>query len=203
MSFEAIWSGSGRAGHLCIDVQVMFAEETEWHAPWLKRVLPAIEALVEREPARTVFTRFVPPANPEAAVGAWRDYYRRWESMTLDRLGPAPVALVPSLARYVPPARIFDKVVYSPWWNGELHAALRADNVDTLIVTGGETDVCVLTTVLGAIDLGYRIILPTDALFGSADETHDAVLALYSSRFGQQLATCSTEELLDNWERRP
>lgn len=27
----------------------------------------------------------------------------------------------------------------------------------------------------------------------------DAALTLFHSRFGQQLATCSTSELLDNW----
>ena len=201
MSFDIIWSGHEKAVHLCVDVQVMFAEETEWHALWLKRVLPAIEAIVEREPERTVFTRFVPPVTAEQASGAWRDYYRRWESMTRERLGDEPVELVPSLRRFVPPARVLDKPIYSPWLGSDLHQGLRSAGVDTLVVTGGETDVCVLTTVLGAIDLGYRVVVPTDAVFGSADQTHDAVVSLYASRFGQQLAVCSTQELLDNWER--
>jgi nicotinamidase-related amidase len=47
--------------HLCIDVQRMFAEETPWHAPWLRRVLPAIEELAGQTAGRTIFTRFLPP----------------------------------------------------------------------------------------------------------------------------------------------
>jgi Isochorismatase family len=105
----------------------------------------------------------------------WRHYYERWGSMTIDRLSPEMIGLVPELGRYVPPARIFDKHVYSPWTGTDLHPQLRGDGIDTVIITGGETDVCVLATMLGAIDWGFRVILVTDALCSSADETHDAI----------------------------
>lgn len=183
--------------HLCVDMQRMFAEPTEWHAPWLEGVLPAIEAIVEARPARTIFTRFIPPASAEEAHGAWQRYYRKWSSMTRDRLAPELLDLVPTLARHVPPAGLIDKHVYSPWFTPDLISTLRAAGADSVIVTGGETDVCVATTVLGAIDHGFRVILPTDAVFGSADETHDAMLRIFGSRFGQQLTTCATQDLLD------
>ena len=64
------------AVHLCIDMQTLFAERTDWHVPWLERVLPAVARLAEARRARTVLTRFVPPEHPEDAVGAWRRYYR-------------------------------------------------------------------------------------------------------------------------------
>ena len=35
---------------------------------------------------------------------------------------------------------------------------------DTVIVTGGETDMCVLSTVLGAADYGLRTIVVQDAV---------------------------------------
>ena len=185
--------------HICVDVQTMFAADTDWHTPWLGRVLPAIEAIVERDPAHTVFTRFIPPVGPDQAQGAWQDYYRRWPKMTRARLPDEMLEIVPLLHRYAPPARQLDKAIYSPWLQSKLHLGLRREGVDTLIVSGGETDVCVLATVLGAIDLGYRVILPTDAVFGSADQTHDAALTVYRSRFGQQLTACTTQDLLDNW----
>ena len=184
--------------HLCVDMQRMFAEPTEWHAPWLLGVLPAIEAIVDRRPARTIFTRFIPPSSADEAMGAWQAYYRKWSAMTRERLAPELLELVPSLARYVPPARQLDKNVYSPWFGSGLITALHADKIDTVIVTGGETDVCVATTVMGAIDHGFRVVLPTDAVFGSADETHDAMLRIFGSRFALQLTTCSTQDLLDD-----
>jgi hypothetical protein len=39
-----------------------------------------------------------------------------------------------------------------------------------------------------------------DAIFGSADQTHDAAVTVFHSRFGQQLTACTAQELLDDWE---
>jgi nicotinamidase-related amidase len=53
-------------------------------------------------------------------------------------------------------------------------AHLRGLKADTLIVSGGETDICLLATVRGAVDRGYRVALATDALCSSSNETHEA-----------------------------
>jgi nicotinamidase-related amidase len=163
------------AVHLCVDMQRMFAEGTEWKMPWLDRVLPNILSIT---PPTQNFTRFIPARKkPGQGVGMWRHYYERWGSMTIDQLGAEMIELVPDLAKFVPPARTYDKHVYSPWTGSNLHQQLRSAGSDTVIITGGETDVCVLATMLGAIDWGFRIILVTDALCSSVDETHDAISA--------------------------
>jgi hypothetical protein len=46
----------------------MFAEPTEWHTPWMARVLPNVVTIVELDSARTTFTRFIPPQSPEDVV---------------------------------------------------------------------------------------------------------------------------------------
>ena len=116
---------SDNAVHLCVDMQRMFAESTEWKMPWLKRVLPNIAAIAAARPERTIFTRFIPARKPGQGVGMWRHYYERWEAMTIDRIGPELVGLVPELARFVPPGRTFDKHVYSPWTGSDLNLQLR------------------------------------------------------------------------------
>lgn len=188
------------AVHLCVDMQRMFAEATEWQLPWMKRVLPNIVAISSTRPDKTIFTRFIPARRPGQGVGMWKHYYARWGSMTIDQLGPELIDLVPDLARFVPPARIFDKYVYSPWTGSDLYQQLCSVGATTVIITGGETDVCVLATMLGAIDWGFRVILVTDALCSSADETHDAMMNVYTNRFGQQVETVTTETLLENWQ---
>ena len=76
---------------------------------------------------------------------------------------------------------------------------LAGSGIDTVIITGGETDVCVLATVLGAIDRGYRVVLVTNAICSSADQTHDALMELYRSRFTEQVEAVGVEEVLSNW----
>ena len=137
-------------------MQRLFGPGTDWALPWMPRVLPRIVRLCELGPERTIFTRFIPAQRPGEGQGTWRRYYQHWASMTLEAVGAEMVELMPELARYVPPATTIDKPVYSPWWAPDLHQRLRARDCDTLVVSGGETDMCVLATVLGAVDLGYR-----------------------------------------------
>lgn len=185
--------------HVCVDMQRLFAEDTEWQTPWMPRVLPKVERIVAAHPAETVFTRFMTLAHADEGQGTWRRYYQRWHMLTLRELAPGLLDLVPSLARHVPPATVFDKTVYSPWLGDELETVLRRRNVDTVIVTGGETDICVLGTVLGAVDRGFRTVVVTDALCSSSDASHDALMGLYHARYGQQVETIDTEQLLAAW----
>ncbi|QEL26816.1 cysteine hydrolase [Bosea sp. F3-2] len=180
-------------------MQRLFGRGYPWAVPWLEKVLPAIEALCARHPDRTVFTRFIPAVRAGEGRGTWARYYRRWASVTLERIGDDAVRLVPALERFAPPARILDKSVYSPWTEGRLDRLLAGSGVDTVIISGGETDVCVLATFLGAVDRGLRVILVTDALCSSSDETHDALMELYLSRFSEQVEVARTEEILDGW----
>jgi nicotinamidase-related amidase len=180
-------------------MQRMFAEQTDWHLPWMNRVRPIVQSLAERHADRTVFTRFIPAMRAGDAAGTWRRYYQRWHSMTVEQLGPEMVRLVPELEAIAPPAIVVDKLRYSPWYRSQLPALLRERRTDTLIVSGGETDVCVIATVLGAIDRGYRVIVVTDGLCSSSDAAHDAALRIYHDRFTEQVETACSETILREW----
>jgi nicotinamidase-related amidase len=186
--------------HLCIDMQRLFAEPTPWFLPWMPRILPRVVDIARRHSDRTIFTRFIPVERPDTAVGAWRDYYTQWREVTREFLDPRLLELMEPLCGFAPPARVFDKAVYSAFGSGRLRQYLRVRQASTLIVTGGETDVCVLATVLAAIDLGYRVVLPLDALCSAHDSTHDALVTLYSERFSRQIETTTTEQLLSAWD---
>jgi len=200
MMGSALTPPGPNAVHLCIDMQNLFAPGGPWPTPWMEKALPSIAQLVAHSPERTVFTRFVPPASASDANGMWRAYYRKWSNITRDRLEPRVLELVPELQKFVPPASVIDRMVYSAFGGGKLHDFLIGHHVDTLVVSGGETDVCVLSTVLSAIDLGYRIILVQDALCSSSDESHDAILGLYCQRFDIQVGVAGLEQILDLWK---
>jgi nicotinamidase-related amidase len=57
----------------------------------------------------------------------------------------------------------------------------------------------VLAAVMDAVDLGYRVVLASDALCSSSDKTHDALMTLYSERFSEQIETAETEAILAAW----
>ena len=183
--------------HLCVDIQRLFVEATPWRTPWMERIAPVVTRLVQHAPERTIFTRFIPAAR--RGVGSWRRYYERWSDVTQERLGVEKLALLPELAELAPPAKILDKTVYSPWFDTPLHDWLQTERVESLIISGGETDVCVLSSVLGAIDRGYRVIIAIDALCSSSDEAHDALLMLYENRYQQLVEAVTTDVILDNW----
>lgn len=185
--------------HLCIDMQRLFGAGSPWAIPWIDKVRPAVAHLVAARPERTVFTRFLPPRDQASARGSWRRYYAEWPQMLGDTLDPAWLELLPELARHVPPAHVLDKAVYSPWHDGSLHRFLQGAGIDTLVMTGGETDICVLATVMGAVDLGYRVVLVSDAVCSSTDRGHDAAMTLYRTRLSQQIETAPLAEILDTW----
>ncbi|RYG71942.1 cysteine hydrolase [bacterium] len=187
---------NGEWRHICVDMQRMFAEQTPWQVPWMRAVSPQVVEVSSRHSDRTIFTRFIPPQTADAAPGMWRHYYEKWAAMTRSQLAAELLDVVPQLSRFAPPAMVFDKPTYSPWIDGRLHSYLQEHDVGTIVVSGGETDVCVLATALGGIDLGYQTIVLSDAVCSSADETHDASMKLLGDRFSVQLELMLTETFL-------
>ena len=103
------------------------------------------------------------------------------------------------LAAFCPPATVIDKTRYSAFAEPTLLAHLQKQEADALIVSGSETDVCVLATVLDAVDLGYRVIVVRDAVCSSSDEGHDMLMRLYHSRFTEQIETATAAAILARW----
>jgi nicotinamidase-related amidase len=190
---------SPHTAHLCVDMQNLFTKGSPWETPWMERVLPVVTRLARHRPERTVFTRFIPPARPADRPGRWRAYFERWRELTREEVDPQLLELVPPLAALVPPATVLDKPFYSPFHESGLDGLLQAREVDTLIITGTETDVCVLAAVFDAMDRGYRVILVKDALCSSADETHDALMTVYHNRFSLQVELAEAETVLAQW----
>jgi len=187
------------AVHLCVDMQRLFAKGGIWETPWMERVLPTIANIAARYSERTVFTRFVTPVSPDEAPGQWRLYFQRWKLATRQALGTAQLDLVPELAKLVPPATIIDKPTYSGFFRSPLGNFLRKKHVRTIVVSGAETDVCVLSTVLDAVNIGFRVVLVEDALCSSSDAGHDALMTMYRMRFSEQIDLVKAEYLRQIW----
>ena len=120
----------------------------------------------------------------------------RWRVATRERLDLQLLELMPPLAALCPPATLIDKTRYSAFAEPRLIEHLRRREADALIVSGSETDVCVLATVLDAVDIGYRVIVVRDAICSSSDEGHDMLMRLYHTRYTEQIETADAATIL-------
>ena len=94
---------------------------------------------------------------------------------------------------------MIDKPAYSAFTASTLVSLLSDRGIGTLVITGSETDVCVLATVLHAVDLGFRVVIVEDALCSSFDAGHDALMTLYRNRFAEQIELIKADELTSLW----
>lgn len=53
-----------------------------------------------------------------------------------------------------------------------------------------------LAAALDAVDHGFRVVIASDALCNSADETHDVLHKLFHERFGLQIEAAPTDAIL-------
>lgn len=190
---------SQRAIHLCLDMQGIIGPAGPWAARWSERVMPSLVSLVEHAPHRTIFTRFIPPADVPHEEGAWHDFYEKWAGLTLSRIEPGLLELLPPLQMFMPPATVFDKARFSAFTAPGLAEKLRKLQVDTLILSGAESDICVLATALAGLDLDYRIVIATDAICSASDPCHNAVQKVYKERFTSQMRTLAVAEIRTLW----
>lgn len=190
------------AALVVVDMQRLFAEATAWQVPTLPAIVPGVCRLVDAHSEAALFTRFVTPPTADDATGRWRRYYERWSAVTLENLPAAMLDLMPELAALAPPDTILDKTTFSSLADGPLAGLLKARGIDTLVLAGAETDVCVLATLLDAVDRGYRVVVAADAVTSSSAAAHAVVIDTVLPRFDQQVDVAGVEQILAAWRDR-
>ncbi|HEX7953567.1 MAG TPA: isochorismatase family cysteine hydrolase, partial [Burkholderiales bacterium] len=98
----------------------------------------------------------------------------------IDELRPAPGEIV------------IDKPGYSAFAHTDLDQRLRVRGIDTLLICGITTEVCVSSTLRDAVDRGYQCITVGDACASGFADLHDAALrmiAVEGGIFGSVMTT--------------
>ncbi len=180
--------------HMAIDMQNVFAQETAWRLAHIDTIVPNIARLAEAFAGRTLFTRFVTPTTAQEAKGRWRRYYEQWPQFTGAVMDPELVEVIPALQPYATADTLLDKL--TAFDAADCAPRLEALGADTLLFTGVETDVCVLATLLAAVDRGYHVIAVADALASSSQGGHDATLAHVLTRLPDQVEIVNTADVL-------
>ena len=107
------------------------------------------------------------------------------------------VAVDPSLD-VAPDDLVVEKTARSAYSPGssDLPALLAARDVDTLVVTGTVTNVCVEDTVRDASAAGLRVILVADGCAAVRDQDHNATLHVVHRSYGDVRPTVEVLDLL-------
>jgi nicotinamidase-related amidase len=201
----------GRTALLIVDMQRGFVDPGQaMEVPPAREIVPAIRALLDGFRARrlpVVFTEFtyspaVPllvgelhPEHRPATPGAPRGFGVP-SSSCLE--GDASAHTIGALA-----PRPDELVVHKRWYDAfagtELDGALRARGVTSLVVTGTMTDICVLSTVIGAFNHEYRITVVADGVATLWPEIQRATLDIVGRAFGRVVQSREVLETISSW----
>jgi biuret amidohydrolase len=94
---------------------------------------------------------------------------------------------------------VIDKPGYSAFHQTDLDQILRSSGIDTLIVCGVTTEVCVHSTVRAATDLGYTCITVSDACAASEPALQQPALEMMKVEGGIFGTVTDSASLLAQW----
>ena len=97
------------------------------------------------------------------------------EAKVVEELSPAPDDLVVTKRRY------------DAFFATDLDILLRELGVDTLVLTGVATDICVLHTAAGGFFRGYRLIVVEDGTAGVTRDSHRWALDYMRRVYGAEV----------------
>jgi nicotinamidase-related amidase len=108
-------------------------------------------------------------------------YFRIPIIATLERPVAGKGSLPNALAAQLAEAKLFEKDFFDLSKEETIRDHLALLNRKQVIVAGCATDVCVLQSCLGLIELGYEVFLVEDLIFSSAHEVEAALSRLYAA----------------------
>ncbi len=96
----------------------------------------------------------------------------------------------------LPRERVVIKHRYSAFINTDLNTVLKAKGIESVLVTGVATNVCVETTTRDAYMFDYYVTMVDDCAAAYDPKLHEATLENIRRHFG---LVASSEEIMESW----
>ena len=203
-------SSLGNAAVLVVDVQNDFVHpdgkvgEASNDVSSLLAAVDAVNRLIEvarRVGKPVVYIRVT--HSPELDNDAYKARYSQ-RGMTVDDLLCADGSWGAELFEGLLPPEKNDleltKHGYGAFASGVLEEHLRSISVDTVIVTGVVTELCVLGTVSGGFESGFHVVVPRETTASVDPRAAEAALALISGFYGSVVGLEEVITALENSE---
>jgi nicotinamidase-related amidase len=94
---------------------------------------------------------------------------------------------------------ILEKRAYSDFFETGLDSVLRNLKVDTLILTGLHTNLCVRHTAADAFFRGYKIVVPQDATEAFTEKDYKEGLEYLKNVYNAEIT--ETDKIVKRWEK--
>jgi nicotinamidase-related amidase len=91
---------------------------------------------------------------------------------------------------------VLAKLFASAFFGTPLQAMLAAHGADTVVVTGASTSGCVRATAVDALQHGYRVVVPREAVADRQAGPHEAALFDIDAKYGDVVSVDEAEALL-------
>lgn len=144
-----------------------------------ERKIPIVYTKFVAGPGRTLIWEWSPVLSPPTCC-CWKGHRRYYDDVgkeldcsdIIDEIYPEPEDLV------------VEKFGYGAFHNTNLDDILKARHIDSLLITGTVTHICVEETGREAFKRGYRATLVSDAVSSYMPDLHDATLKNFRLKFG-------------------
>jgi nicotinamidase-related amidase len=182
------WIAPDRTALVIVDMQVDFGAPEGLAAQWgldlstVPAALAAAERLADAARAALVPVVFVGLfTTPETDSDAWDERMRRRGNDP--EAGPALCRAGAPGSDFVGPRPepgelVLRKTRYSPFWDTDIDARLKALEVDTLVIAGLTTECCVADTVKDAFNHDYHVFIAADACAAYEPDLHAVALKM-------------------------
>jgi maleamate amidohydrolase len=196
----------GRAGFgkkpalIVIDMSVGFTDPGSPLHCDLEEVVEAIERLLGATRAARLPVVYTTVAYDEAAKERAAVFIEKVPALLTLEAGSRWVEIDPRLAPQ-PGEAVLTKLFASAFYRTTLASLLAAQQVDGLIVTGASTSGCVRATAVDALQHGYRVVVPREAVGDRNPAAHEANLYDIDAKYGDVLSVPDVLAFLASRER--
>lgn len=175
------WEGCSRWSRLKMKALIIVDMLNDFVTGSLKcdraqRIIPNIRKLIDAFHKHSLAVIFVNDSHLETDFEM-----SRWGSHAL--AGTEGAQVIPELT----PSEndiVIDKHVYSSFFETPLDTILRSHKVDTVILVGLHSHLCVRHTAADAFFRGYKIIIPEDGVDSFTEEDHKSGVAYIKEFYG-------------------
>src|SRR5438132_242916 len=183
----------GRAGFgqrpalVVVDVNVGFTDPASPLVCDLDSVVAAIRRLLGEARRAGIPVVYTTVAYDEAGKAAAAAFIDKVPALLTLEAGSRWTEIDPRIAPE-PDEPVLVKLFASAFFGTELAELLEEAECDTVIVTGASTSGCVRATVVDALQHGYRVVVPREAVGDRNAAAHEANLYDIDTKYGDVVA---------------